>query len=394
MKDTITLKPRGKITSENVGEWKQTFLSQIGGAQKPDLMVDMSEVYYISSAGLRLMMTLREMASGIHLKNVSPDVYDVFSVTGLTEILDVRRLYKDISCRGLKVLGKGATATVYRLNDEQIVKVYNKDVSEEDLLLEQDKTRKALLAGVPTMLSFETVIADESLGAIYEAFNFETLLSVYKAASDEKRKELTKQYARMICKMCSIKVNPEDFQSFKHLTRERLEKVRERLDEKTFAVFEEMIGYIPDNRDFIHGDCHMGNLMMDPEGNLMVIDLGISGYGNPVFALSGVARYKVFAELITDEEAFKNKAELSIAEGEELYHRFIAAYCDGQDEKKRELLDVGVCLYCRLFSILELVGTPLVTDETFRSVSDRLVKEYDTGFDYAGIFQVIKDTTL
>ncbi len=131
----------------------------------------------------------------------------------------------------------------------------------------------------------------------------------------------------------------------------------------------------------------MGNLMLDQEENLYVIDLGISGYGNSVFALSGVAHYIVFTELITDENAFKKKAVLDFAEAEELYHRFISVYCEELDKEKRELVDQGVYLYCCLFSALEYAGTPLVTNESFRTLSDKIVKASDTGFNYSGMFE-------
>ncbi len=387
MDNKVILEPRGKITALNVDDFKESFMDAIKDIKNPDIVVDMAEVYYISSVGLRLMMSLKKMASSIELINLSPDIYEVFSVTGLTEYLNVRRMYKEINIDGLEVLGYGATATVYRLNHEQIVKIFNEEVKEEDLLREQEETRKALLAGVPTMLSFDTVRADDRLGAIYEAFNFETLLSVYAKAPDEERKALIRKYAQTVRQMNSIDVDPEDFTDFKAITVERLEKAKKRLDDKALSIFRGMIDQIPDDHGFIHGDCHMGNLMMDQEGDLYVIDLGISGYGNSVFALSGVAHYKVFTELITDENAYKNKAVLSFAEGEELYHRFISEYCEDLDEKKRELVDQGVYLYCCLFSALEYVGTPLVTDDSFRALSDKIVKASDAGINYTEMFE-------
>ncbi len=390
MDNKIILKARGKITADNVAKWKESFLETIGGSKKPDIVVDLEEVYYISSAGLRLMLFLRGLASSIELINASPDVYDVFSVTGLTAILNVRRRFKDISCDGLKVLGKGVTATVYRYNDEQIVKIYNEDVKEEDLLLEQDKTRKAFLAGVPTMIAFDTVSAGDRLGAIYEAFNFDTLFSVYIKASDDERQVLTRKYARTVRQMCRVEVQPVDFTDFKAVAAERLEKAKERLDEKTYVTLQHMIDQIPDEDRFVHGDCHMENLMLDPDGNMVVIDLGISGFGNAVFALSGVAHYKVFIELIEDENAFKEKSGLSFAESEELYHRFMDGFCEGLDEDKTALVDQGVYLYCCLLSALEYVGTPLVTDECFKSLTDRAAKASDSGFDFSGMFDILK----
>ncbi len=391
MDNKIVLKTRGKITAQNADSIKEMFLEKINGTDHPHIVVDMSEVYFISSAGLRVMMELQKRASFIEVINLSPDVYEVFSVTGLTEVMHARRMYKEITIDGLQVLGRGATATVYRINDEQIVKVYNKDVTEEELLLEQAKTRKALLAGVPTMLSFETVRVGDQLGAIYEVFDFATLVSIYVDASDEERQNLTRKYAVTVRQLCGIEVEPEDFTDFKGITKERLEKIKDRIDEKTFAIFRNMIDQIPDEYRFVHGDCHMENLMLDQDENLVVIDLGISGYGNSVFALSGIAHYKVFIELITDEEAYKSKGGLSFAEGKELYHRFMMVFCEKLDEKRRELAEQGVYLYSCLFSALEYVGTPLVTDESLQFLSEKIVKAFDEGFDFAQLFESLRE---
>lgn len=391
MGDRIVLKPSGKITSLNVESLRESFFSQLDGITDPDVVVDMAEVYFISSAGLRLIMQLQKMAPSIQLINLSPDVYDVFAVTGLTQIMNIRRMYKEIFVDGLEVLGKGATAVVYRINNEQIVKICNEDVKEEDLLQEQERTRKALLAGVPTMLSFDTVRAGDRVGAIYEAFNYKTLASVYVSASDTERNELVKKYARTVRRMNSIEIEPEDFSDLKVLFKERLEKTKGRLDEKSYAICCDMIDQIPDEHWFVHGDCHMQNLMVDQDGELVVIDLGISGYGNSVFALSGVAHYKVFTELITDESAFKEKAEISRAQAEELYHHFMAAYCENLDEKKRALADQGVYLYSCLFSAVEYAGSPLVSDECFKTLTDRVVKVSEEGFDYTQMFESLRE---
>jgi len=383
--DKIVLKPTGRFTSDNVGDIERSFLKTIGDTEAPDLVVDMEDVEYISSAGLRLLMSMSKKACSMSIINAIPEVYDVFSITGLTEIMDVKRAYKKLSVEGLPIIGEGVTATVYRLDQERIVKVYKKEIQEEALLREQYVTKKAFLAGVPTMITFDTVKVGDWLGTVYEAFNFDTLESIYVKASDEVRKELTKKHAGAVRAMCEVVVKPEDFSSFKSDMFSKLEKAQARLDEQTLHAYREMLNAIPNDHTFVHGDCHMGNLMMDAKGELKVIDLGISGYGNPIFSLSAICLYRLFAEMFP-ENIYQQKAKMTAAEGETLYRRFVVAYYQNVTDSEIETIQQGIYLYCCLFSSLNYVGTPLVTDETFRLLSGKVVDAWKAGFDCSPVF--------
>ena len=147
-----------------------------------------------------------------------------------------------------------------------------------------------------------------------------------------------------------------------------------------------MLDAIPDDLTFVHGDCHLGNLMMDSEGKLNVIDLGICGYGSPVFSLSAICLYRLFAELFP-ESSYQQKTKLTAAEGKELYRRFVAAYCQDAADPEIELIRQGIYLYCCLFSSLNYVGTSLVTDETFRLLSGKVIDAWNTGFDVSPVFE-------
>ena len=204
-------------------------------------------------------------------------------------------------------------------------------------------------------------------------------------ASDETRRELTKKHAGAVRAMYEVEVKKEDFPGFKEGTLAKLEKERARMDEKTQHIYREMLDAIPDDHTFVHGDCHLGNLMMNSEGELKAIDLGISGYGSPIFSLSAICLYRLFAELLP-ENFYQQKTKLTAAEGKELYSRFAAAYFEGVAEPEIELIREGIYLYCCLFSSLAYAGTPLVTDETFRLLSGKVTEAWEAGFDFSPVF--------
>ena len=64
------------------------------------------------------------------------------------------REYRTISVEGCKCIGKGAKGTVYRYDDELIVKVYNEKNTYKDVEREIALTKTAFVMGLPTAISF------------------------------------------------------------------------------------------------------------------------------------------------------------------------------------------------------------------------------------------------
>lgn len=58
-----------------------------------DVIVDFSDVEYVSSAGLRVLLGAQKKVDKIHGKlqarNVNSDVMEVFSITGFTDVLTI-----------------------------------------------------------------------------------------------------------------------------------------------------------------------------------------------------------------------------------------------------------------------------------------------------------------
>lgn len=57
-----------------------------------ELLLDFAEVEYISSAGLRVLLSAQKVMSrkgGMRLRHVSEDIMEIFEVTGFSEILDI-----------------------------------------------------------------------------------------------------------------------------------------------------------------------------------------------------------------------------------------------------------------------------------------------------------------
>lgn len=83
---------------------------------------------------------------------------------------------RDISVEGLDLIGAGANGRVYRLNEEQIVKVYNPLTNPyEKIEREKRAARAAFTHGIPTAISFDIVRVGSEYGMVYELLNAKTL---------------------------------------------------------------------------------------------------------------------------------------------------------------------------------------------------------------------------
>ena len=147
--NTLTLYLDKRIDSVNAAELDREMAAAVEVAADADVVLDAGELEYISSAGLRILMKLRKrLNKPLPVVNVSPEVYDIFEVTGFTELLDVRKRLRQVSIEGCQELGSGANGTVYRLTRDEMIKVFGPGYTLTEIEHEREASRKAFLLGV------------------------------------------------------------------------------------------------------------------------------------------------------------------------------------------------------------------------------------------------------
>ncbi|MBR0034369.1 MAG: STAS domain-containing protein, partial [Synergistaceae bacterium] len=130
--NTLTLSLEGRIDSNNAPDVEKSLLASAEQHPDSEITLDAQNLQYISSAGLRVLMKLRKRSGKkLPVLNVSQEVYDIFEVTGFTELFDVRKRIREISVEGCEFVGSGGYGKVYRLDPETIVKLYNPGISLE-----------------------------------------------------------------------------------------------------------------------------------------------------------------------------------------------------------------------------------------------------------------------
>ncbi|MCL2335297.1 MAG: STAS domain-containing protein [Endomicrobia bacterium] len=87
--EKTTLAILGRLDTSTSPKLQETLLSEFGKAKHIEL--DFAELVYVSSAGLRVLLlgekTAKAQGSRQSIVNVSPDIREVFEITGFSNVL-------------------------------------------------------------------------------------------------------------------------------------------------------------------------------------------------------------------------------------------------------------------------------------------------------------------
>ena len=87
---TLTLALSGRFDSTSALKVATDVKEGIEGVEK--LVIDCQNLEYVSSAGLRVILASQKIMNkqgSMVVKNVSPEVYDIFEITGFSDILTI-----------------------------------------------------------------------------------------------------------------------------------------------------------------------------------------------------------------------------------------------------------------------------------------------------------------
>ena len=320
---------KGKIDSTNAPEFDKELMASL------PTELDATELEYISSAGLRALLKLTKTVGGVTVHNVSTDVYEIFDVTGFTSILNVKKALRQISVEGKKILGKGGNGTVYRLDDETIVKVYSTAHSLEIIDRERAYAKAAFVAGIPTAIAFDTVRVGDSYGVVYEAMNSDTLGHAI-ANEPERRDEYIMKYAQLAKKLHTTTISDNSVASLNDLLKKRANDpmLKDFCTQEEIDTLKAVVSAMKDCDTLVHGDLHPGNIMLN-NGELMLIDMGELTRGVPIYDLASIYRDLMVGSKSDPETTAKSigmSPELCIEVGQ----KFFAMYSGMTDPAQLE----------------------------------------------------------
>nr|MCR4657841.1 STAS domain-containing protein [Lachnospiraceae bacterium] len=160
---------RGRIDSVNTAETEIAIRNELSFYHDLDIAFDAKNLEYISSAGLRIFLKLKkEFKRPVRIFNVSDEIFDILSVTGFTEILEVERTMRRITVKGCKKVSSALNGEILGLSEDEIIKIYGKNVPLSEIKQERSYAQTALIAGIPTLIPYDVVSCEYGYGIVFE----------------------------------------------------------------------------------------------------------------------------------------------------------------------------------------------------------------------------------
>jgi len=289
----------GKVDSTNAPEFEQK-LTELDTEAK--LVLDLEELEYISSAGLRVILRARKKHADLEVKNVSSEVYEVFDMTGFTEMMHISRAYRRISVEGCEIIGSGANGAVYRIDPDTVVKVYLNPNSLGEIEHERDVARKALVLGIPTAISYDVVRVDDHYASMFEMINAKSFSQLMEVNPDVDT--YVSMYVDLLKLIHGTEVPVGQLPDQRLVTIGWIEFLKDYLPADVYEKLHTMIVAIPHDDHMIHGDYHTKNLMLTND-EVILIDMDTLAVGHPILELASM--YNAFVGFyLLDHEGVKS----------------------------------------------------------------------------------------
>lgn len=346
-KNMTTVRLEGRIDSGNAAQVEEAILAQLAGKTSDTVTLDAEALEYISSAGLRVILRLKKTYSDLQVINASPEVYEIFEMTGFTEMMTVKKAYRVVSIEGCEVVGEGANGKVYRIDRDNVVKAYKNADALSEIQHEREVARLALILGVPTAISYDVVRVGDSYGSVFELLDCKSFAKIL-AEEPEKLDWCVEAYAGLLKKIHGIVVPEGKLPLISQTARRWVSLVCPTLPEQYGEKLSRLIDAIPERSTMIHGDYHTKNIVLAGD-EVLLIDMDTLSVGNPIYELAQMYNsYIGFGEydrnIISDFQGFS--AELAAT----LWKRTLQTYLGTENEETITQIEekVRIVSYTRL----------------------------------------------
>ena len=324
----LVIRLEGKIDTNNAADVEEQINAIIAQAGVKDVVLDTSDLEYISSAGLRVFMRLLKSLSSLEVVEASPEVYDVFDMTGISEIMPVTKRLRTISTEGCELIGKGGNGAVYRLDPETIVKVYYSSTETLDKIQASRKSAQKLLAlGIPVAIAFDVVRVEDGYGLVYELLDCKTVGQLIHE-DPSTTQHWAHEAAELLKQLHSTEAPEGTFPDARDSGHRWVEVAKGVLDEEQQARLHHLYDIMPAKNTLVHGDFHVGNMMVQ-DGEIILIDTDDVAQGDPIIDLAGMEL--TYGFITTDEQAMMTMG-MTVEEMKAYYEAFLREYYEVEDE--------------------------------------------------------------
>ncbi|MCR5789242.1 MAG: STAS domain-containing protein [Lachnospiraceae bacterium] len=334
----LTFSLSGRIDSNNVEEVEKEIHEEMSFYDKVDVAFDARDLTYISSAGLRILLRLKKsLKRPVRVFNVSDDMYDIFSVTGFTEILDVERTMRQITLHGCKKISSALNGEIFGLSEDEMIKVYDRSIPLSAIKEERSYAQAALIAGIPTLIPYDVVSCEYGYGIVFEMAGAQSLAYVLQR-EPEKLETYAKMFALLVREMHSTEIPEGKLPDIKDRYRGWFSELGGSND-PLIQTFTRLTESIPDKPTYVQGDISLNSVMLK-DGELLLMDMAGSARGHALFDLQGL-----FASLVAIERGHEGYCRKTFGLSGDTCRKFWIAFfreymkgSEAETDKTNELL--------------------------------------------------------
>ena len=330
-KDILYVGVCGRIDANNAAEAEEWIFAIRKENEGKHTVIDADELEYISSAGLRVILKIRREEPKLAIINVAPEVYDVFDMTGFTDMVTVEKAYRRMSVEGCEFIAKGANGAVYRYDDETILKTYYSKDALPEIQQERESARRAFVLGVNTAIPYGIVRVGDGYGTVTELLN---AVSVTKMICNDpvNLEKPVGHYVDLLKSIHAVEAEEGDFADMRETAMGWAEFVARYLPASSGEKLCAMIAALPKKNTLMHGDYHTNNIMIQ-NGEPLLIDLDTLCVGHPVFELGSMYNaFLGFSEL--DHSAILDFMGYDRTVSEKFWRMALKKYLGTQDEAR------------------------------------------------------------
>ena len=285
-KDILYIALEGRIDASNAAQAEEEIFKIKNDNTGKHTVIDADKLEYISSAGLRVILKIRKEEPKLAIINVAADVYEIFDMTGFTDMVTVEKAYQRMSTEGCEFIAKGANGAVYRYDDETILKTYFAKDALPEIKQERENARKAFVLGINTAIPYGIVRVDDGYGTVTELLNAVSVTKLIRNNPDD-MSEAAKFYIDMLKSIHAIKVEDGEVPDMKETALSWAQFVSAHIPEEQGKKLRALIEAVPKQNTLMHGDYHTNNIMVQ-NGEPLLIDMDTLCMGHPVFELGSM----------------------------------------------------------------------------------------------------------
>lgn len=290
-----------KINAENAADFEKELFAIEQLPYAKEIVFDANNLKYISSLGLRVIFKLTKEfdKTPTTIFNASSEVHEILDETGITSWVKVYKKLRNVDLNSLTVLGAGMYGSVYRVNDEQILKVFHDVHSEIEMRNVIENIRIAFTHDIPTIMPFEVVRTEKGFGVILELLTSQ-ILSTLMHDNTKDFDTYVVQMVELAKKLADTEFKEGTLKNSKDIVTGYVESATEFLTPEEIVALKNYIDIVPRRNTGVHGDFHARNIMIMDDKPIL-IDMDAFSCGHPVWDIGGTHRiYQMFPHFSDD----------------------------------------------------------------------------------------------